>query len=103
MPQGGPSRERVTAAGAREAELQGASLRRSVGSGCCRARGRLRGAFCLRPLRRTMAGMPPPPTHDLLPALVLAQVLGGLLGWSLPVATATPLYALPCAVGVSVF
>src|SRR5438128_11004989 len=49
-----------------------------------------------------MAGMPRRLTNDLLLALVLAQVLGGLLGWTLPVATATPLYALHRALGVAV-
>jgi hypothetical protein len=41
-------------------------------------------------------------TNDLLLALLLAQVLGGLLGWALPVPTATPLYALHRALGVGV-
>jgi len=49
-----------------------------------------------------MAGMPRRLTNDLLLALLLAQVLGGLLGWALPVATATPLYALHRALGVAV-
>jgi DMSO/TMAO reductase YedYZ molybdopterin-dependent catalytic subunit len=39
-------------------------------------------------------------TNDLLLALVLAQVLGGLLGWALPVETAAPLYSLHRALGV---
>jgi DMSO/TMAO reductase YedYZ molybdopterin-dependent catalytic subunit len=40
-------------------------------------------------------------TNDLLVALVLAQVLGGALGWALPVATAWPLYELHRALGVA--
>jgi hypothetical protein len=39
---------------------------------------------------------------DLLIALVLAQVLGGVLGWALPVATAWPLYDVHRALGVAV-
>src|SRR4029077_12395881 len=38
--------------------------------------------------------------NDLLLALLLAQVLGGLLGWALPVATAAPLYSLHRALGI---
>jgi DMSO/TMAO reductase YedYZ molybdopterin-dependent catalytic subunit len=41
-------------------------------------------------------------TNDLLLALLLAQVLGGLLGWALPVATAAPLYDVHRAFGVAV-
>jgi DMSO/TMAO reductase YedYZ molybdopterin-dependent catalytic subunit len=41
-------------------------------------------------------------TDDLLIALVLAQVLGGVLGWALPVDTAWPLYELHRALGVGV-
>src|SRR5438128_3778860 len=50
----------------------------------------------------TMAGMPRRLTNDLLLGLLLAQVLGGLLGWALPVATAAPLYSLHRALGVGV-
>jgi DMSO/TMAO reductase YedYZ molybdopterin-dependent catalytic subunit len=39
-------------------------------------------------------------TNDLLLALIMAQVLGGLLGWALPVGTAAPLYSLHRALGV---
>jgi DMSO/TMAO reductase YedYZ molybdopterin-dependent catalytic subunit len=46
--------------------------------------------------------MPRRLTDDLLLGLLLAQVLGGLLGWALPVATAAPLYALHRALGLSV-
>ena len=46
--------------------------------------------------------MPRRLTNDLLLALLLAQVLGGLLGWALPVATASPLYDLHRALGVAV-
>jgi len=41
-------------------------------------------------------------TNDLLLALLLAQVLGGLLGWALPRASAAPLYDLHRALGVAV-
>ncbi len=46
--------------------------------------------------------MPRRLTNDLLLALLLAQVLGGLLGWALPVATAAPLYDAHRAFGVAV-
>src|SRR6266851_4628645 len=46
--------------------------------------------------------MPRRLTNDLLLALLLAQVLGGLLGWALPVASAAPLYDLHRALGVAV-
>ena len=46
--------------------------------------------------------MPRRLTNDLLLGLLLAQVLGGLLGWALPVATAAPLYTLHRALGVAV-
>src|SRR5579859_4299609 len=46
--------------------------------------------------------MPRRLTNDLLLVLLLTQVLGGLLGWALPVATAAPLYGLHRAVGVAV-
>jgi DMSO/TMAO reductase YedYZ molybdopterin-dependent catalytic subunit len=39
-------------------------------------------------------------TNDLLLALVLGQVLGGLLGWALPLDTAAPLYSLHRVLGV---
>jgi molybdopterin-dependent oxidoreductase-like protein protein len=41
-------------------------------------------------------------TNDLLLALILLQVLGGVLGWALPVATARPLYDVHRALGVAV-
>jgi DMSO/TMAO reductase YedYZ molybdopterin-dependent catalytic subunit len=41
-------------------------------------------------------------TNDLLLALLLAQVLGGVLGWALPVETAGPLYDLHRALGVGI-
>src|ERR1700704_1845266 len=41
-------------------------------------------------------------TNDLLLALLLAQVLGGLLGWAIPVETAGPLYDLHRALGIGV-
>jgi DMSO/TMAO reductase YedYZ molybdopterin-dependent catalytic subunit len=41
-------------------------------------------------------------TNDLLLALLLAQVLGGVLGWALPVAAARPLYDLHRALGVAI-
>jgi DMSO/TMAO reductase YedYZ molybdopterin-dependent catalytic subunit len=47
-------------------------------------------------------GVPRRLTNDLLLTLLLAQVLGGLLGWALPVAAASPLYALHRALGVAV-
>jgi len=46
--------------------------------------------------------MPRRLTNDLLLALLLAQVLGGLLGWALPVETAGPLYDLHRALGIGV-
>ncbi len=46
--------------------------------------------------------MPRRLTNDLLLALLLAQVLGGLLGWALPAASAAPLYDLHRALGVTV-
>ena len=46
--------------------------------------------------------MPRRVTNDLLLGLLLAQVLGGLLGWAWPVASAAPLYALHRALGVAV-
>ena len=46
--------------------------------------------------------MPRRLTNDLLLALLLAQVLGGLLGWALPRASAAPLYDLHRALGVAV-
>lgn len=46
--------------------------------------------------------MPRRLTNDLLLALLLAQVLGGLLGWALPVATAASLYDVHRAFGVAV-
>jgi DMSO/TMAO reductase YedYZ molybdopterin-dependent catalytic subunit len=49
-----------------------------------------------------MCCMPRRLTNDLLLALVLAQVLGGLLGWAWPVGTAAPLYDLHRALGVGV-
>jgi DMSO/TMAO reductase YedYZ molybdopterin-dependent catalytic subunit len=45
--------------------------------------------------------MPRRLTNDLLLALVLAQVLGGVLGWALPVAQAQPLYDAHRALGVA--
>ena len=45
--------------------------------------------------------MPRRLTNDLLLALVLAQVLGGLLGWALPVDAAAPLYPLHRALGIA--
>jgi DMSO/TMAO reductase YedYZ molybdopterin-dependent catalytic subunit len=41
-------------------------------------------------------------TNDLLLGLLLAQVLGGLLGWALPVGPAGPLYDLHRALGIGV-
>jgi DMSO/TMAO reductase YedYZ molybdopterin-dependent catalytic subunit len=41
-------------------------------------------------------------TNDLLLALLLAQVLGGLVGWAIPVETAGPLYDLHRALGVAI-
>jgi DMSO/TMAO reductase YedYZ molybdopterin-dependent catalytic subunit len=46
--------------------------------------------------------MPRRLTNDLLLALLLAQVLGGLLGWALPVAAAAPLYDVHRALGIGV-
>ncbi|HET6320072.1 MAG TPA: molybdopterin-dependent oxidoreductase [Chloroflexota bacterium] len=46
--------------------------------------------------------MPRRLTNDLLLALVLALVLSGVLGWALPVATASPLYDLHRLLGVAV-
>src|SRR5438874_2185879 len=46
--------------------------------------------------------MPRRLTNDLLLALLLAQVLGGLLGWVLPKASAAPLYDVHRALGVAV-
>jgi DMSO/TMAO reductase YedYZ molybdopterin-dependent catalytic subunit len=46
--------------------------------------------------------MPRRLTNDLLLALLLVQVLGGLLGWALPVASAAPLYDLHRALGIAV-
>lgn len=46
--------------------------------------------------------MPRRLTNDVLLALVLAQVLSGLLGWAWPVATAAPLYPIHRALGVAV-
>jgi DMSO/TMAO reductase YedYZ molybdopterin-dependent catalytic subunit len=45
--------------------------------------------------------MPRRVTNDLLLGLLLAQVLGGVLGWWLPVATAWPLYDVHRALGVA--
>jgi DMSO/TMAO reductase YedYZ molybdopterin-dependent catalytic subunit len=46
--------------------------------------------------------MPRRLTDDLLLALLLSQVLGGVLGWALPVDQARPLYDLHRALGVAV-
>jgi DMSO/TMAO reductase YedYZ molybdopterin-dependent catalytic subunit len=46
--------------------------------------------------------MPRRLTNDLLLALLLAQVLGGVLGWALPTDTARPLYDVHRALGVAV-
>jgi DMSO/TMAO reductase YedYZ molybdopterin-dependent catalytic subunit len=46
--------------------------------------------------------MPRRLVNDLLIALVLAQVLGGVVGWALPVETANPLYELHRALGIAV-
>ena len=46
--------------------------------------------------------MPPRLTNDLLLALLVAQVLGGLLGWVWPASSAAPLYDLHRALGVAV-
>jgi DMSO/TMAO reductase YedYZ molybdopterin-dependent catalytic subunit len=46
--------------------------------------------------------MPRRLTDDLLLALVLAQVLGGVLGWALPVDQARPLYDVHRAAGVAI-
>jgi DMSO/TMAO reductase YedYZ molybdopterin-dependent catalytic subunit len=40
-------------------------------------------------------------TNDLLLGLILLQVLGGVLGWALPVAAAQPLYDVHRALGVA--
>ncbi|HEX8967532.1 MAG TPA: hypothetical protein VF937_06615, partial [Chloroflexota bacterium] len=45
--------------------------------------------------------MPRRLTNDLLVGLVLAQVLGGVLGWALPLDAARPLYDLHRALGVA--
>lgn len=45
--------------------------------------------------------MPRRLTNDLLLALLLAQVLSGVLGWALPIETARPLYDLHRALGVA--
>ncbi|MBV9580397.1 MAG: molybdopterin-dependent oxidoreductase [Chloroflexi bacterium] len=45
--------------------------------------------------------MPRRVTNDLLLALVLAQVLSGVLGWAWPVAMARPLYDVHRALGVA--
>jgi hypothetical protein len=66
---------------------------------------RLNGATDSRHLGQREAhngGVPRRLTNDLLLALVLAQVLGGLLGWAWRVETAAPLYALHRALGVAV-
>src|SRR6266849_4530119 len=49
-----------------------------------------------------VSGMPRRLTNDLLLTLLLAQVLGGLLGWAWPTAFAAPLYDVHRALGVSV-
>jgi hypothetical protein len=46
--------------------------------------------------------MPRRLTNDLLLALLLAQVLGGVLGWAWPQAQAGPLYELHRALGIGV-
>ena len=46
--------------------------------------------------------MPRRLTNDLLLTLLLAQVLGGLLGWAWPTAFAAPLYDVHRALGVAV-
>jgi DMSO/TMAO reductase YedYZ molybdopterin-dependent catalytic subunit len=46
--------------------------------------------------------MPRRLTNDLLLALLLAQVLGGVLGWALPTESARPLYDVHRALGVAV-
>ena len=46
--------------------------------------------------------MPRRLTNDLLLALVLAQVLGGVMGWALPVDDARPLYDVHRALGVAI-
>src|SRR5262252_160963 len=45
--------------------------------------------------------MPRRLTNDLLLAIILAQVLGGVLGWALPVEVARPLYDVHRALGVA--
>src|SRR5712691_433668 len=49
-----------------------------------------------------VSGMPRRLTNDLLLTLLLAQVLGGLLGWAWPTAFAAPLYDVHRALGVAV-
>jgi len=46
--------------------------------------------------------MPRRLTNDLLLALLLAQVLGGLVGWAWPTSSAAPLYDVHRALGVAV-
>src|SRR4030088_3764167 len=53
-------------------------------------------------VQRHQRAMPRRLTNDLLLALLLAQVLGGLLGWALPVSTAAPLYDVHRAFGIAV-
>src|SRR6266851_3755578 len=52
--------------------------------------------------RTVRATMPRRLTNDLLLALVLSQVLGGVLGWALPVEQARPLYDLHRALGIGI-
>jgi DMSO/TMAO reductase YedYZ molybdopterin-dependent catalytic subunit len=52
--------------------------------------------------RQHNEGVPRRVTNDLLLGLLLAQALGGVLGWALPVSTAAPLYSLHRALGVAV-
>src|SRR5712691_6884163 len=49
-----------------------------------------------------VSGMPRRLTNDLLLTLLLAQVLGGLVGWAWPTAVAAPLYDVHRALGVAV-
>lgn len=49
-----------------------------------------------------MRAMPRRLTNDLLVALVLAQVLSGMLGWAIQVEVARPLYDLHRALGVTI-
>jgi DMSO/TMAO reductase YedYZ molybdopterin-dependent catalytic subunit len=51
---------------------------------------------------RNNVSVPRRVTNDLLLGLLLAQVLGGVLGWALPVSAAAPLYGLHRALGVAV-